>query len=107
MDIVGTTRSNKALAGKQGLVYCGHSILSLTIGSGTVSYMVGGIHELIEVASGDMVNLDLPTLVLRSALALVRLWRSITVTLGFFAQNKRTNTDSPDNPRDVSPFGQL
>ena len=88
--LVGITRSNKALVSKQGLVYCGHSILSLTIGSGTVSYMIGGAHELIEVASGATVILDLPTLVLRSALALVKLLRSITVTLGFFTQDKRT-----------------
>ena len=72
-----------------------------------MSYMIGGIHELNGAALGDMFNLDLPALVLRSAIALARLWRSITVTLGFFAQDKRTKTDSPDNPRDVSPFGQL
>ena len=72
-----------------------------------MSYMIGDIHELSAAASGDMVNVDLPELVPRSVLAFVRLGRSITVTLSFFAQDKRTKTDSPDNPRDVSPFGQL
>ena len=66
------TSSNKVPVGEQGLVYRRHSIFRFTTGSRTRSYMIGGRHELSEAASGDMVIADLPELVPRSALALVR-----------------------------------
>ena len=80
---VGITNSNKVPVGEQGLVYRRHAIFRFTTGSGTMIYMIGDIHELSEAASGDMVNVDLPELVPRSALALVGFGKASRSRLAF------------------------